>query len=103
MSYTNVYKQLNENLQLAYRQTIDADEKLKALKKQGHAKFKVIFKEDQGFKTQSDFFQPYIRELAEELSDLTISKDVKFEEVEALVNKLGILLQTLHQLKDSLK
>lgn len=44
MPYTKVLEQLTENLQLAYRQAIDADTRLDELQKAGMGKFSHIFK-----------------------------------------------------------
>lgn len=103
MPFSQISKQLNENLQLAYRQAIDADEKLKQLKKEGHGKFAAIFRKDQGFQTESTFFLPYVKEIALEQQQITTSNDISQQTLSALINKLAILLSTLQQFKQQMK
>lgn len=103
MPYTQVFKQLNENLQIAYRQSLDADKQLTLLHKDGHGKFAAIFKKDQGFKTENRLFMPYIKELAEDLEALTQSSAPQQQDIEAFVTKLAVVLSTLQQLKNQLK
>ncbi|BDM63188.1 hypothetical protein NFHSH190041_06400 [Shewanella sp. NFH-SH190041] len=98
MPYTKVLGQLKENLQLAYRQAIDADAKLNALQQAGHGKFKNVFADSLGFLTQSNRFLPYVKELAAELDEMQ-SDDTGPEELELMVKRLGILLQTLQAFK----
>ena len=66
MPHTRVIEKLKQNLQSAYRKSIDADGKLDELKKAGHVKFNRIFSADEGFTTSSNRFQPYVQELADE-------------------------------------
>jgi len=97
MPYTKVIEQLTDNLQLAYRQAIDADNALDELKKAGHGKFSYVFTAEEGFSTRSNRFQPYIQELAEELNSLKQAPSAA--KLETMVRKLGLLLQTLQALK----
>lgn len=99
MSITKIGDQLKENLQLAYRQAIDADAKLDQLKKAGHGKFASIFTKEQGFTQTSNRFQPYVSELLEELQLLQEATEFDQAKLESLVRKLGLLLQTLQAFK----
>ncbi|WP_372873051.1 prephenate dehydrogenase [Shewanella sp.] len=98
MPYTKVLEQLTENLQLAYRQAIDADSRLDELQKAGHGKFSYIFTADEGFSTRSNRFGPYVQELGEDFSHLRTSEPTA-QGLETVVRKLGVLLQTLQAFK----
>ncbi|MCH4292864.1 prephenate dehydrogenase [Shewanella sp. 3B26] len=98
MPYTKVLEQLTENLQLAYRQAIDADTRLDELQKAGHGKFSYIFTADEGFSTRSNRFGPYVQELGTDFSRLR-EAEVTTAALETVVRKLGVLLQTLQAFK----
>ncbi|MBT1444164.1 prephenate dehydrogenase [Shewanella sp. JM162201] len=102
MPYSKVLEQLAENLQLAYRQAIDADARLDELHKAGLGKFSYIFTADEGFTTRSNRFGPYVQELGEEFAALK-QATVTPAALELVVRKLGVLLQTLHALKTQSK
>lgn len=103
MPYTKVLKPLSENIQLAYRQAIDADNKLNLLKKEGHGKFSNIFKQSQVFTTQSNRFLPYVEEIANDLQIFTNtmqnSNTDSEQQLQLIVTKLGLLLQLLKSFK----
>ncbi|NRD75612.1 prephenate dehydrogenase [Shewanella sp. VB17] len=100
MPHTRVLEQLKDNLQTAYRKSIDADGKLDELKKAGHVKFNTIFTQNEGFSTRSNRFKPYVEELANELNTISTDQPVLPAELALLVKKLGVLLQTLQAFKD---
>jgi hypothetical protein len=103
MPYTKVLEQLKENLQLAYRQAIDADARLDELKRAGHGNFNSIFTEDQGFAAKSNRFLPYVQELALNFDRLQDQTQLATEELERQVRLLGLLLQTLQAFKQHSK
>ncbi|MCE9679832.1 prephenate dehydrogenase [Shewanella sp. AS1] len=103
MPHSQLTEQLKQNLQLAYRQAIDADAKLDELKKAGHAKFSTIFTQDEGFSTRSNRFTPYVQELAEEMTQLPTEQTALAPTLEKFVRKLGVVLQTLHAFKTQAK
>ncbi len=103
MSINQIAEQLKENLQLAYRQAIDADAKLDMLQKAGHGKFSAIFTTQQGFKQSATRFQPYVTELLEELQALQQTTEIDQAKLESLVKKLGLVLQTLQAFKQQAK
>ena len=99
MPHTKVIEQLKENLQIAYRQAIDADAKLDELKKAGHGKFTSIFTAEQGFMVSSNRFLPYVQELVDDLTKLQQHTSLDPVALETLVRQLAALLQTLHAFK----
>ncbi|MDX1279979.1 hypothetical protein [Shewanella colwelliana] len=103
MPHTHLVEQLKENLQVAYRQAIDADAKLDELKKAGHGKFSTIFTQDEGFDARSNRFGPYVQELALELTQLPNDASSMPAALEKFVRKLGVLLQTLQAFKSQAK
>lgn len=99
MPHTKVIEQLKENLQIAYRQAIDADTKLDELKKAGHGKFTSIFTAEQGFMVSSNRFLPYVQELVDGLTKLQQQSSLDPAALETLVRQLATLLKTLHAFK----
>lgn len=97
MPYGNVITQLKTNLQTAYRQAVDADAKLDQLQQAGHGKFAKIFGDEQGFNTASTRFLPYVKELAEAVTQLEQQQDQVL--LESVVKRLALLLTTLAQFK----
>lgn len=95
MPHTKVIEQLKENLQIAYRQAIDADAKLDELKKAGHGNFTSIFTAEQGFIASSNRFLPYVQELVDDLTRMEEYEALDPKELETYVRQLGALLQTL--------
>ncbi|RTR40519.1 prephenate dehydrogenase [Shewanella canadensis] len=103
MPHTRVIEQLKDNLQTAYRKSIDADGKLDELKKAGHVKFNTIFTQEEGFSTSSNRFCPYVQELADELDKMPTDAEKLPAALEKFVRKLGVLLQTLQAFKEQSK
>jgi len=103
MPHSQLIEQLKENLQVAYRQAIDADAKLDELQKAGHGKFSTIFTHDEGFDARSNRFSPYVQELANEMTQLPVETDALAPALEKYVRKLGVLLQTLQAFKTQTK
>lgn len=103
MSVTKIAEQLKENLQVAYRQAIDADAKLDQLQKAGHGKFSSIFTAEQGFTQTSTRFQPYVSELLGDLQTLQETAELDQQKLESLVRRLALLLQTLQAFKQQAK
>ncbi|WP_163932059.1 prephenate dehydrogenase [Paraferrimonas sp. SM1919] len=102
MSFASIFSHIKTNLQTAYRQALDADQALEQLSQSGKAKFNNIFDKNVGFTTQSNRFKPYVEELSADYEKL--SKGVPSpDQLQHLVTKLGLLLQTLQQFKESLK
>jgi primosomal protein N'' len=102
----NIVSSLEENLKELYRKAIDADNRLKDLKKSGHGKFAAIFKDSNLFTAESDKFMPYLEETAEQIltlknsdKDLSDAKD----DIESIVKKLHLLHKTIADLKNVLK
>ncbi len=103
MSYSKVFEQIQQNIQLVYRQAIDADQRLDSFKQAGHAKHKAVFTKDKGFVVQSNRFKPYAAELAEEFDDLKKQEQPDNQAIAELVARLGVLLQTLRLFKQKAK
>jgi hypothetical protein len=103
MPHSQLIEQLKENLQVAYRQAIDADAKLDELKKAGHGKFSTIFTQDEGFGARSNRFTPYVQELVHEMTQLPTDATAMALALEKFVRKLGVLLQTLQAFKAQTK
>ncbi|WP_394130248.1 prephenate dehydrogenase [Shewanella maritima] len=103
MPYTKVLQQIKENLQTAYRQSIDCDTRLDELRKAGHGKFVAIFTEEQGFSQKSNRFLPYVKELATEFETFQDSTHIEPEALESFVKRLATLLQTMQAFKQSSK
>ncbi|WP_345866794.1 prephenate dehydrogenase [Shewanella algae] len=103
MPYTKVIEQLKANLQTAYRQAVDADNRLDQLQQAGHGKFSAVFTQEQGFTTCSNRFLPYVQELAQAVADLEAETAPTPEQLEALLPKPAVLLQTLQKFKQQSK
>ncbi|GLS82406.1 prephenate dehydrogenase [Paraferrimonas haliotis] len=103
MAQHPVLAQLRSSLQTAYRQAHDADKTLDQLSQNGHAKFEHIFKSDQGFTTESKRFMPYLEEIVSQYDRLEQQPTLDNQKLQWVVTQLGLLLQTLAQLKQNLK
>ncbi|MBR9727582.1 prephenate dehydrogenase [Shewanella intestini] len=103
MPYTKIIQQIKENLQTAYRQSIDCDSRLDELHKAGHGKFVSIFNKEQGFNEQSNRFLPYVKELATDFDRFQSNQHIAPEELESFVKRLATLLQTMQVFKLSSK
>ncbi|MCF1427777.1 MAG: prephenate dehydrogenase [Shewanella sp.] len=99
MPQNKVLEQLQENLQLVYRQAIDADNKLNGLQQAGHGKFQSVFADEQGFRTRSNRFLPYVKELAQELEEMKQQAELAPEDLQLMVKRLALLLKTLQAFK----
>lgn len=93
-----IEQQLQLQLQDIYRQSIDADEFLKGVREQGGAKFAQIFPENTVFDTQANLFKPYITETAA-VFQLWQEDRENEEKLQALMQRLQLLLETLAALK----
>ncbi|MBT1450318.1 hypothetical protein KJ365_05445 [Glaciecola sp. XM2] len=103
----NVVSALNENLQIAYRKAIDADQALNTLQSDGKGKFQTIFGDETVFTSRSKRFKEYVEEVAGDVAllqqqDATLSKQAQQEKLTVIVKKLQLLLTTLEQFKLSL-
>ena len=103
MSYSKVFEQIQQNIQLVYRQAIDADQQLDSFKQAGHGKHKAIFSEDEGFVVESNRFKPYVAELVEEFEELKKQEQPDNQVIADLVARLGVILQTLQLFKQKAK
>ncbi|MCL1078877.1 prephenate dehydrogenase [Parashewanella spongiae] len=103
MPYSKVFEQVQQNIQLAYRQAIDADARLDSLQQAGLGKFKAIFSKDQGFSTESNRFKPYVAELVELYDDIKKDAEPDTELLKDLVAQLGLVLQMMQEFKQKSK
>ncbi|SFC45320.1 prephenate dehydrogenase [Pseudoalteromonas denitrificans] len=94
-----VIEQLNNNLQLLYRQALDADSQLDALQKSGHGKFSALFKQEAGFSFEAKRFKPYILDIAADVEILSKQESLDKNKLESTVIKL----QKVHQLLANFK
>ncbi|MBY6187683.1 hypothetical protein KUV89_13765 [Marinobacter hydrocarbonoclasticus] len=101
MSFDTVIEQYRQSLQVAYRQSVDADALLDGLQQDGKGKFNAIFREDAGFQTQANRFGPYVQELADSLSQFEAAPNA--EALPQMVKQLELLLTTLAQLRQQAK
>ena len=103
MSYSKVFEQIQQNIQLVYRQAIDADQQLDSFKQAGHGKYKAIFSKDEGFVIESNRFKPYVAELVGEFEELKKQEQPDNQVIADLVARLGVILQTLQLFKQKAK
>ncbi|ADN74702.1 conserved hypothetical protein [Ferrimonas balearica DSM 9799] len=101
MSFDTVIEQYRQSLQVAYRQSVDADALLDSLQQDGKGQFNAIFRDDAGFTTQASRFVPYVQELAEGLSQFEAEPNA--EALPQMVQQLELVLSTLAQLRQQLK
>lgn len=97
-----VLDKINENIQIIYRKSIDADAALNKLQQSGKGKFSVIFSEETDFTTRSKRFGPYVDELAMDFSKLKAMNDVEEKNIIIVVKKIELLLLTIAKLKVAL-
>ncbi|WP_105213426.1 prephenate dehydrogenase [Pseudoalteromonas sp. T1lg22] len=95
----SIIEKLNENLKLAYRQALDADQKLDQLQKDGHGKFQALFNEDAGFSFSAKRFKPYVLDVAADIEALSEAQELD----EALLKKAVLKLQNLLALLSTFK
>ena len=86
-----IIEKLNDNLKLAYRQALDADQKLDQLQKSGHGKFQALFTEEAGFSFEAKRFKPYVLDVAADVDKLSQSNELD----EALLKQTVVKLQNL--------
>lgn len=105
MTHEQILRRLKENIQLVYRQSVDADHSIEALRKDDKAKFSAIFGDSTPFTTRSNLFLPYVEELAADLLAVQQASDDKaFEQALAgLVKKIELMFSTLGAFKTNLK
>ncbi len=103
MPYSKVFEQVQQNIQLAYRQAIDADARLDSLQQAGLGKFKAIFSKDQGFAAESNRFKPYVTELVEMFDDIKKDVEPDMKLMTDLVAQLGLVLQMMQEFKSKSK
>ena len=94
----SIIEQLNANLKIVYRQSLDADKKLDDLQQQGHGKFKALFPADAGFNFEAKRFNPYVLDVAADVESLS-SDGLDEEKLKSTVLKLQKLLQLLSTFK----
>jgi len=90
---------LIDNISIILKKSLAADATLLDLRSKEKAKFKAIFKADAGFTANSDTFQPYVEEVADELLIWQKSQDEK--QLVSLVKKIELLLKTLANFEQS--
>ena len=92
----NILQKLSENVQLIYRKSIDADEIINKLQSSGKGKFKSIFAADSGFSTQSNYFKPYVEELAQDVASLSELSEAQLKQsLPTIVKKIEQLYTTM--------
>ncbi|MFO6423748.1 hypothetical protein [Motilimonas sp. KMU-193] len=105
MTHEQILNSLKENIQLIYRQSVDADQAIASLKEQDKAKFSAIFGDNTPFRTRSPLFLVHVEELAADLLALQQSNDDDdFKRTLAeLVKKIEMMFKTLQAFKQGLK
>jgi hypothetical protein len=94
----SIIEQLNANLKIIYRQSLDADKKLDELQQQGLGKFTALFPADAGFTFEAKRFKPYVLDVAADVESLS-SEGFSEEKLKTTVIKLQQLLQLLATFK----
>lgn len=94
-----VEAKLQQHLQVLYRQVVDADSYLESLREQGKAQFQEVFADNQAFTTKSNRFQPYLKEVTENVEAWQADKNNE-ELLQAIVHQLQLLTETLGRLKE---
>ncbi|TDP27853.1 hypothetical protein DEU29_1257 [Idiomarina aquatica] len=94
----SVEEKLQQHLQVLYRQTVDADTYLDDLRQQGKAKFQDVFADNTHFVTSSNRFQPYLKEVTENVEQWQQNKEDE-ELLQKIVQQLQLLTETLARLK----
>lgn len=93
-----VEQKLQQHLQVLYRQVVDADAYLDNLREQGKAQFQDVFADGSTFTTSSNRFQPYLKEITENVEQWQQGKDDE-QLLQAIVQQLQLLTETLARLK----
>ncbi|KKL22404.1 hypothetical protein LCGC14_2435770 [marine sediment metagenome] len=94
----SIIEQLNTNLKIVHRQSLDADKKLDELQQQGHGKFKALFPADAGFNFEAKRFKPYVLDVAADVESLS-RNSLDEEKLKTTVIKLQQILQLLATFK----
>ncbi|MCE2595128.1 hypothetical protein K6Y31_09885 [Motilimonas cestriensis] len=105
MTHEQILNSLKENIQLIYRQSVDADQSIEALKEQDKANFIAIFGDNTPFTTRSARFLVHVEELAADLLALQQSNsNEEFErDLPRLVKKIELMFKTLQNFKQGLR
>ena len=98
----NILQKLSENVQIIYRKSIDADAVISKLQSTGKGKFKTIFAADSGFSTQSNYFKPYVEELALDVANLAELGETELKQsLPTIVKKIEQLYTTMTGFQDT--
>ncbi|MGM0526301.1 primosomal replication protein PriC [Idiomarina seosinensis] len=95
---TQIEDKLQQHLQVIYRQVVDADAYLDNLREQGKAQFQDVFADNKIFDTRSNRFQPYLKEITENVEKWQQQPDDK-ELLQTIVQQLQLMTETLARLK----
>lgn len=95
---TQVAEKLQQHLQVIYRQVVDADSYLDGLREQGKAQFQDIFADNKAFATRSNRFQPYLKEVTDNVAKWQQQPDDE-ELLKTIVQQLQLMTETLARLK----
>ncbi|MFD2167657.1 hypothetical protein ACFSJY_15505 [Thalassotalea euphylliae] len=94
-----VNQELINNISIILKKSLSADATLADLRENKKAGFAAIFKEDAGFKSTANTFQPYVEEVADDLLQWQKSQDK--EQLLALVKKIEQLLLVLNNFENA--
>lgn len=95
----SIIEKLNENLKVAYRQAVDADNKLDQLQKEGHGKFAALFAKDEVFGFEAKRFKPYVLDIAADVDALSQQDELDQQKLKTAVVKLQKVLELLSAFK----
>jgi hypothetical protein len=100
----NILQKLTENVQIIYRKSIDADAIISKLQGSGKGKFKTIFAADSGFTAQSNYFKPYVEELAQDVASLSELSEAQLKQsLPAVVKKIEHLYTTMTNFQNTVR
>jgi hypothetical protein len=98
----NILQKLTENVQIIYRKSIDADAIISKLQSSGKGKFKAIFATEAGFTAQSNYFKPYVEELAQDIASLSELSEAELKQsLPGVVKKIEHLYTTMTNFQNS--
>jgi hypothetical protein len=105
MTHEQILNSLKENIQIIYRQSVDADQSIEALKEQNKANFSAIFGDSTPFLARSPLFLVYVEEIVADMLTLqqTQSDDDIKRLLPGLVKKIELMFKTLQAFKQGLK
>ncbi|WP_448214202.1 hypothetical protein [Colwellia sp. MEBiC06753] len=95
----SINQQLIDNISIILKKSLAADATLAALREQKKAGFSAIFKQDAGFRSNANTFQPYVEEIADEL--LIWQQSQNKEKLVSLVKKIEQLFLVLNNFERS--